>query len=124
MNAKNDTTPPEGISALRDRLRQFASDRNWGQFHTPKNLATALCVEAAELLEHFQWLREGTCDELSPQSQAGIREELADVLLYLVMLADKLDVDLVTAAHEKLALNAEKYPVEKAKGTSRKYTEL
>jgi len=124
MNANDDLGQSDAISALRDRLRQFASDRNWGRFHTPKNLATALNVEAAELLEHFQWLEDGTRDELSPQSQAGVREELADVLLYLIMLADKLDVDLVTAAHDKLALNAEKYPVAKARGTSKKYTEL
>jgi NTP pyrophosphatase (non-canonical NTP hydrolase) len=109
---------------LREALRHFAAERAWDQFHTPKNLATALAVEAAELLEHFQWLKEGVPEELAVGKLTEIREELADVLLYLVRLADKLDVDLLVAAHDKLELNARKYPVDKARGSSRKYTEL
>lgn len=116
--------PGASLEALRDSLRRFASDRDWSQFHTPKNIATALTVEAAELLENFQWLREGSSAELGPARLAEVRQELADVLIYLVMLADKLDVDLLQATRDKLAENAEKYPVDKARGTSRKYTEL
>ena len=112
------------LSALRDSLREFAEDRDWEQFHSPKNLAIALSVEASELLEHFQWLTEEGSKTLTSDQCAKVSEEMADVLLYLVRLADKLDVDLLAAALAKLELNAEKYPVEKARGTSKKYTEL
>jgi dCTP diphosphatase len=112
------------VDELRLRLRRSAAKRDWEQFHSPKNLAMALSVEAAELLEHFQWLPEAASRELAPATLAGVREELADVLLYLVRLADQLDVDLVAAAHAKIERNAEKYPVDKARGSSRKYTEL
>lgn len=108
----------------RDRLRVFAAERDWEQFHTPKNLAAALSVEAAELLEHFQWLTDAQSADLEPAKKARVAEELADVLLYLVRLADRLDVDLMDAALAKIAANAAKYPVEKAKGSMRKYTEL
>jgi NTP pyrophosphatase (non-canonical NTP hydrolase) len=111
------------LEDLRDALRQFAADRDWDQFHSPKNLATALTVEAAELLEHFQWLKDGSAAELTPGKIGQVREELADVLLYLVRLADKLDVDLVVAARDKLEVNARKYPVEMARGSSKKYTD-
>ena len=124
MSSKQAHESAAAIASLRDALRQFTADRAWDQFHSPKNLAMALTVEAAELLEHFQWLKEGTAAELEPEKLAEVREELADVLLYLVMLADKLDVDLLEAARAKLRKNAEKYPVEKARGSSRKYTEL
>jgi dCTP diphosphatase len=109
---------------LRDDLRTFAAERDWDQFHSPKNLAAALSVEAAELLEHFQWLSEADSRRLAPEQIEPVQQELADVLLYLVRLADKLDVDLVAAAKAKLALNALKYPVEKARGSSRKYTDF
>jgi dCTP diphosphatase len=112
------------LATLRDALRQFASMRDWDQFHSPKNLAAALSVEAAELLEQFQWLTEEQSRALDPARLEAVRQELADVLLYLVRLADKLDVDLVAAAQAKLALNALKYPVDKARGSSRKYTDL
>ena len=112
------------LTELRAALRRFAAERDWDQFHTPKNLATALAVEAAELLEHFQWLKEGTRPELTVEGLAEVREEMADVLLYLVRLADRLEVDLLSAARDKLELNAQKYPVDKARGSSRKYTEL
>jgi len=109
---------------LRDALRDFAAERDWDQFHSPRNLATALAVEAAELLEPFQWLDDAESREPSPAVRAAVEEEMADVLLYLVRLADRLDVDLERAARAKLVRNAEKYPVEKARGTSRKYDRL
>ncbi|MBS0374212.1 MAG: nucleotide pyrophosphohydrolase [Proteobacteria bacterium] len=113
----------EALDDLRERLRQFAAERDWQQFHAPKNLAIALSVEAAELLEHFQWLPEEASRRLDDSALAPIREELADVLLYLVRLADELGVDLLAAAHDKLASNARRYPVESARGSSRKSTE-
>jgi dCTP diphosphatase len=109
---------------LRDLLRQFAADRDWDQFHSPKNLASALAVEAAELLEPFQWLTEEQSRTLTLKQAADVRKEIADVFIYLVRLADKLDVDLVAAAWEKVAENASKYPVSKSMGTSRKYTDF
>lgn len=109
---------------LRDRLRAFSAERDWDQFHAPKNLAIALSVEAAELLEHFQWLSEAASAALPAETLAKVREELADVFLYLIRLADRTGVDLLTAARDKLAANAAKYPVERARGSSRKYTEL
>lgn len=109
---------------LRDALRAFAAERDWDQFHSPRNLAAALAVEAAELLEPFQWLTDEQSRVLSAEARAAVEQEMADVLLYLVRLADKLDVDLEQAARTKIALNAEKYPVEKARGSSQKYDAL
>jgi dCTP diphosphatase len=109
---------------LRNELRRFAADRDWDQFHSPKNLAIALSVEAGELLEHFQWVSDAESAALAPEARAKIREELADILLYLVRLADKLDVELTTAAADKIQINAIKYPVEKSRGSRKKYTEL
>lgn len=119
-----DATDAHDLTRLRDSLRQFAADRDWDQFHSPKNLAMALAVEAAELLERFQWLTEDQSRRLAPADLARVREEMADVLNYLVRLADKLDVDLLAAAHDKVALNAQKYPVEKSRGSAKKYSEL
>ena len=116
--------PDPTLQALREAMRRFAAERDWDQFHSPKNLAAALSVEAAELLEHFQWLTEDASRALPAEARARVAEEMADVLLYLVRLADKLDVDLAAAAVAKIARNAEKYPVEKSRGSSRKYTEL
>ena len=112
------------LEDLRDALRRFAAERDWDQFHFPKNLAIALSVEAAELLEHFQWLPDLESAALPVETRAKIREELADVLLYLIRLADKLDVDLAAAAVDKMSVNAKKYPIHKARGTSKKYTDL
>jgi NTP pyrophosphatase (non-canonical NTP hydrolase) len=112
------------IESLRSKLRLFAEERDWDKFHSPKNLAAALSVEAAELLEHFQWLTESESASLPKETRLGVSEELADVLLYLIRLADKLDIDLAQAAEQKLLKNAEKYPVEKANGKSTKYTDL
>ena len=115
---------PDPFRDLRDALRTFAAERDWDQFHSPRNLATALAVEAAELLEPFQWLTEEQSRALPPETRAAVAEELADVLLYLVRLADKLDVDLAAAARAKIVRNGQKYPVEKARGSSRKYDAL
>jgi NTP pyrophosphatase (non-canonical NTP hydrolase) len=101
---------PSDLQDLRDRTRQFAAARDWAQYHTPKNLAMAMSVEVAEVAEHFQWLPTGAPAELDAATRAAVRHELADVLLYLVQLADKLDVDLHAAAVEKMGLNALKYP--------------
>jgi NTP pyrophosphatase (non-canonical NTP hydrolase) len=108
---------------LRDQIRQFVNERDWDQFHSPKNLSAALCVEAAELLEHFQWLQTGSGDELSPEKLQQVRHEMADVLVYLIRLADKLDVDLSAAVSEKMVLNRIKYPADKVRGDARKYSE-
>jgi len=114
----------EPLRELRDALRRFSAERDWDQYHAPKNLAMALSVEAAELLEHFQWISEEASRNLPPEALASVREELADVLIYLVRLADQLGVDLLAAARDKLVLNAAKYPADKARGNSRKYNEL
>ena len=114
----------DALAELRERLRQFAAARDWQQFHAPKNLAMALSVEAAELMEHFQWLSEEASRHLSADDLARVREELADVLLYLVRLADELGVNLAAAARDKIELNERKYPVDKARGSSRKSTDL
>jgi dCTP diphosphatase len=112
------------LEKLRDELRKFAAERDWDKFHSPKNLAMALSVEAAELLENFQWLSEEQSRHLPPDALAAVSEEIADILLYLIRLSDKLDIDPIAAANKKLARNADKYPVDKARGTSKKYTEL
>jgi NTP pyrophosphatase (non-canonical NTP hydrolase) len=117
-------TDPQGLTELRDSLREFAAQRDWDQFHSPKNLASALSVEASELLEIFQWLTEDQSRELTPEQHAHAREEMADVLNYLVRLADKLGVDLLQAAREKIGQNALKYPAEKSRGSMKKYSEL
>ena len=114
----------DSLRDLRDALRSFAAERDWDQFHSPRNLAAALAVEAAELLEPFQWLTDEQSRELSTEARAAVEQEMADVLRYLVRLADKLGVDLEQAARAKIALNAEKYPVERARGSSQKYDAL
>jgi NTP pyrophosphatase (non-canonical NTP hydrolase) len=117
------STRPDSLTELRDLTRQFARERDWEQFHTPKNLAMALSVEVAELAEHYQWLATGVDAELDGAKRLGIRHELADVLLYLVQLADKHGVDLHAAAKEKMTLNAVKYPAGTVRGDARKYSE-
>jgi NTP pyrophosphatase (non-canonical NTP hydrolase) len=108
---------------LRDRLRKFVAERDWDQFHSPKNLAMALSVEASELLEHFQWLTEAESRSLTPAKLADVRDEMADVLVYLVRLADKLDVDLLAAAAQKIDKNALKYPAAQVRGSMKKYSD-
>ncbi len=120
------TTPgpqPTPLEELRNALQRFAAARDWDQFHSPKNLAIALAVEAAELLEHFQWISEAESAALNPDQHAKVREEVADVFLYLVRLADKLGIDLMSAAADKIEQNSAKYPTEKVRGSSKKYTE-
>ncbi len=112
------------ITALVAAIRQFALDRDWEQFNSPKNLACSLSIEAAEILEHFQWLTDQQSRELPAEKVQAVALEAADVFLYLLNLTDKLGIDLVAAAQEKLVINARKYPVELSRGTSRKYTEL
>jgi NTP pyrophosphatase (non-canonical NTP hydrolase) len=108
---------------IKQQVRQFVVEREWDQFHSPKNLSMALIVEAAELVEHFQWLTEEESCKLSPEKLAEVELELADIQIYLISLAHKLQLDLVAAAEKKLVLNAQKYPAEKARGISKKYSE-
>ena len=112
------------LESLRQQLREFAAAREWEQFHSPKNLAMAWSVEAGELLEIFQWITEAQSRSLPPQALAAASDEIADVLLYVMRLSDQLGIDPVEAARRKLVANALKYPVDKARGNSRKYTEL
>jgi dCTP diphosphatase len=112
------------LESLTLSLRRFAADRDWDQFHSPKNLASALTVEAAELLEQFQWLTEEQSRNLPADKRLAVSHELADVLLYLLQIADKLQIDLVASAERKLELNASKYPAALARGSSKKYSEL
>lgn len=112
------------LSDLTTELRRFAKARDWDQFHSPKNLAAALSVEAGEVLEHFQWLTETQSRKLSAKKREQIALELADVLLYLLRLSDQLDIDLLDAASRKIRINAKKYPPQLARGSARKYTEL
>jgi dCTP diphosphatase len=111
------------IQQLAEHLRQFAAERDWEQFHSPKNLAMALSVEVAEITEHFQWLTEQQSQDLDTSKKAEVAEELADALIYLVRLADQLQIDLLEAADRKLAVNETKYPAEKVRGSARKYSE-
>ena len=113
----------DSLLDIRARLAAFAQERDWDQFHTPKNLAMALSVEVAELVEHYQWLPTGADAELDDAKRTGIRHELADVLMYLVRLADKSGVDLHAAVLEKMVLNVEKYPVDQVRGDARKYSD-
>ena len=109
------------LDRLRDLVRQFVDERDWAQFHTPKNLAMAMSIEAAEVMEHFQWLPTGR--ELADDKRTAVGHELADVLVYLVRLADVLDIDLPAAVTDKMALNRQKYPADRVRGDARKYDE-
>ena len=111
------------LPALARRLREFAAERDWDQFHSPKNLAMALVGEAGELAAEFQWMTEAQSQLPDPAQLARIRAEAADVLNYLVRLSDKLGIDLIAAANEKIEDNARRYPAEKVRGSSKKYTE-
>jgi NTP pyrophosphatase (non-canonical NTP hydrolase) len=114
----------DSLAALSEQVAEFAEERDWDQFHNPKNLAMALAGEAGELVEHFQWLTFDEAANLPAATREEVALECADVLLFLLRLADKLDIDLVAAAERKLALNAKKYPVAKARGRATKYTKL
>jgi dCTP diphosphatase len=112
-----------GLEDLRSTIDAFIRERDWEQFHSPKNLAMALSVEVAEVIEHFQWLTEEQSTNLPPEKLAEIREEIGDVMIYLVELADKLGIDPVDAAKAKVEINTKKYPVDLVRGKASKYTE-
>jgi NTP pyrophosphatase (non-canonical NTP hydrolase) len=115
--------PADPLAQLKLRLRDFATARDWDQFHSPKNLSMALIAEAAELLEHFQWLTQDQSANLPQAKLKEVEHELADILIYLIRIADKLDIDLHQAAQTKIDLNEKKYPATTVKGSARKYTE-
>ncbi|RTL28504.1 MAG: nucleotide pyrophosphohydrolase [Burkholderiales bacterium] len=104
------STPFRDLSQLAQALQRFADERHWGPFHSPKNLASALVVEAGELLEHFQWLTEEQSRQLDAEQRQAVAYEMADVLLYLVQMSSALGVDLMATAQEKMLINARKYP--------------
>jgi len=108
------------LEQLRQRLREFARARDWEQFHSPKNLSMALIVEAAELVEHFQWLTEAESARLDPKTFEAVEQEIADVFIYLVRLSDLLGIDLLDAAERKIALNERKYPAHEVHGSAKK----
>lgn len=110
------------FKSLQSELREFAKERDWEQFHSPKNLAMALSVEVAELLEIFQWMSEEDSKTLSKESNDSVAEEIADVQIYLARIADILDIDIGEAVEKKLQVNREKYPADRVRGSSRKYT--
>lgn len=111
------------LQELKARVREFVAQRDWDRFHSPKNLAMALSVEASELVELFQWLTEEESAAPDDDRRRRVAEELADVLWFLVRLSDRLDIDLLEAAERKLAANAAKYPAERVRGDARKYDE-
>lgn len=115
---------PDRMKRLLETIRKFAADRDWEQFHTPKNLAMAMSVEAAEVVELFQWLTESQSRELSRDQREHLADELADTFVYLLKLGDCFGIDLVEAAQRKMKKDALKYPVEKARGSAKKYDEL
>lgn len=111
------------LEKLQQRLQVFADERDWNQFHSPKNLAMALVVEAGELAEHFQWLTQEESYKLSEDKLEKVGEELADTFVYLVRLASQLGIDLPTAVDRKIRLNEEKYPADRVRGSAKKYNE-
>ena len=115
--------PTHDLEQLRQRLAEFAAVRDWDQFHSPKNLAMALIAEAAELIEHFQWLTEEQSSNLPADKHQAVSYELADVFIYLIRLADKLDIDLLTATFAKIQINENRYPVARVKGDARRADE-
>jgi dCTP diphosphatase len=112
-----------GLEDLRIAIRAFIRERDWEQFHSPKNLAMALSVEVAEIVEHFQWLTEAQSKNLPPEKLAEVKQEIGDVMIYLTELADKLGIDPVEAAEAKVTINGQRYPAERVKGKASKYTE-
>ena len=106
------------------KLREFAAERDWDQFHSPKNLIMALSVEVGEVVEHFQWLTEEESYKLSSKKMEKIKDEIGDVLIYLVMFADKFGIDPIQAAKDKIEKNRKNYPVNIARGSAKKYKEL
>ncbi|MBL4682107.1 MAG: nucleotide pyrophosphohydrolase [Pseudomonadales bacterium] len=113
----------DSLQDLKQELQKFAAVRQWDQFHSPKNLVMALSGEVGELTEHFQWLSEDQSSSLDDKTHTAVAEEIADVQIYLIRLADKLDIDIIQAAKGKILSNAVKYPIEKFKGSAKKYTD-
>jgi NTP pyrophosphatase (non-canonical NTP hydrolase) len=113
----------DSLDSLREKINQFVTERDWAQFHTPKNLAMAMIVEAAELVEQFQWDTPQESQNLSAEKREAVAHELADTFVYLLRIAEVLEIDLIDATNKKIALNALKYPVDKARGRNAKYTE-
>ncbi len=111
------------LESIKLKLRKFANERDWDQFHSPKNLSMALIAEAAELIEHFQWLTEEQSHNLKDDKLKEVEEEIADIQIYLIRIADKLGIDLIDAAKRKIDINEKKYPALKVKGNAKKYTE-
>lgn len=112
------------LDAVRARIVAFRDEREWMQFHNPKNLAASIVIEAGELLELFQWTNMEESERLGRDKRQQISDEIADVAVYLIELADNLGIDLIAAIHQKMDANALKYPVDKARGRNTKYTEL
>jgi dCTP diphosphatase len=112
------------IESIQRKLQEFADDRDWEQFHSPKNLVMALSVEVSELVEHFQWLTQEQSKNLTNEKIDEVEQELGDIFIYLMRIADKLNINLIDAALNKIDINEKKYPVEKAKGVAKKYNEL
>ena len=113
----------KSFKQIKNRLREFAAERDWDQFHSPKNLSMALIVEAAELVEHFQWLSEKQSKKLPADKLAEVEQEIADIQIYLIRLADKLGIDVEKAVNAKITLNEKKYPASRVRGKSAKYDE-
>ena len=112
----------DSLQDLRTKINAFVAERDWGQFHTPKNLAMAMIVEAAELVEQFQWDTPQESLKLAPEKCEAVAHELADTFVYLLRIAEVLEIDLIDATNKKIAINAQKYPAEKVKGSNAKYT--
>jgi len=112
----------DSLDALRARVNAFVTERDWVQFHSPKNLAMAMIVEAGEVVEHFQWMTEDESRNLDAETKEQVGQELSDTLVYLLRIAEVCGVDLIEAANKKIDLNAKKYPVEKCKGSNAKYS--
>ncbi|MDD2833298.1 MAG: nucleotide pyrophosphohydrolase [Methylotenera sp.] len=113
----------DSLDALRNRVNSFVTERDWAQFHSPKNLAMAMIVEAGEVVEHFQWMTEQESRNLDTEAKAQVGQELSDTFVYLLRIAEVCGIDLIEAANKKIDLNAKKYPVEKCKGSNAKYTQ-
>ena len=119
----SDAAPADSLEKLRIRLARFAAERDWEQFHSPKNLSMALIAECAELVEHFQWITEAESGSLAPDRLEEVRLELADILIFLVRCADRLGVDLIAAANDKIAINDARYPADRVRGSARRAAE-
>ena len=122
MHDSENRCRPE-LDELIRKIRNFVEERDWDQFHSPKNLAMALAVEASELVEIFQWMTEEESQQLDPKRKQYAEEEIADVMTYLIRISDRLDIDLLAAVERKLAINQKKYPANLVRGNSKKYTE-